>query len=210
MSPSTGRRYPLTMICAVFRVARSTVYLRMAPVPVVAGVATKRGPKTRVNDSAVVEAIRAVLAASPFHGEGYRKIRARLAHRGLAISGKRVLRLMRAHQLLAPRRLGPPNGDPAHAGTITTTRPDEMWGTDATRFYTEDDGWCWFFGAIDHCVDELVGWHVAKIGDRWAALEPLRQGVRHAFGRFARDVARGLRIRCDWGRSTSPMPGSTR
>src|SRR5437660_9205137 len=106
---------------------------------------------------------------------------------------------MRAHHLLAPRRLGPPNGDPAHAGTITTTRPDEMWGTDATRFYTEEDGWCWFFGAIDHCVDELVGWHTAKIGDRWAVLEPLRQGVRHVFGGFAKDVARGLRIRCDWG-----------
>jgi hypothetical protein len=59
-------------------------------------------------------------------------------------------------------------------------------------------GWCWFFGAIDHCVDELVGWHTAKIGDRWAALEPLRQGVRHEFGGFAKNVARGLRIRCDW------------
>src|SRR5439155_496893 len=47
--------------------------------------------------------------------------RARLAHRGLQLGGKRVLRLMRAHGLLAPRRLGPPNGDPAHAGTITTT-----------------------------------------------------------------------------------------
>jgi hypothetical protein len=43
---------------------------------------------------------------------------------------------------------------------------------------------------------ELVGWHTAKIGDRWAALEPLRQGVRYAFGRFAKDIARGLRIRC--------------
>jgi hypothetical protein len=43
------------------------------------------------------------------------------------------------------------------------------------------------------------GWHTAKIGDRWAALEPLRQGVRQVFGRFAKDVARGLRIRCDWG-----------
>src|SRR5207253_1551270 len=122
---------------------------------------------------------------------GYRKVRARLAHRGLGIGGKRVLRLMRVHHLLAPRRLGPPNGDPAHAGTITTTRPDEMWGTDATRFYTDEDGWCWFFGAIDHCVDELVGWHTAKIGDRWAALEPLRQGVRHVFGRVASGVARG-------------------
>ena len=81
------------------------------------------------------------------------------------------MRLMRAHSLLAPRRLGPPNGDPAHAGTITATRPDEMWGTDATRFYTEQDGWCWFFGAIGH----------------------------HAFGAFGKEIARGLRLRCDWG-----------
>ena len=198
VSPSTRRRYPLTMICAAYRLARSSVYAAAhaaAPAP----APLKPGPKTRHSDREIVEAIRAVLAASPFHGEGYRKIRARLAHRGLRLGGKRVLRLMRVHHLLAPRRLGPPNGDPAHAGTITTTRPDEMWGTDATRFYTEADGWCWFFGAIDHCVDELVGWHTAKIGDRWAALEPLRQGVRHVFGRFAKDVARGLRIRCDWG-----------
>ena len=199
VSPETGRRYPLTMICAVFRVPRSTVYRATAAAPAAVRVAAKRGPKTAYSDAEVVEAIHAVLAASPFHGEGYRKVRARLAYRGLALGGKRVLRLLRVHHLLAPRRLGPPNGDPAHAGTITTTRPDEMWGTDATRFYTEDDGWCWFFGAIDHCVDELVGWPTAKIGDRWAALEPLRQGVRHVFGRFAKDVARGLRIRCDWG-----------
>jgi len=74
-----------------------------------------------------------------------------------------------------------------------------MWGTDATRFYTEQDGWCWFFGAIDHYSDDLVGWHVAKLGDRWAALEPIRQGVRQACGGFSNDVARGLRVRYDWG-----------
>ena len=44
-----------------------------------------------------------------------------------------------------------------------------------------------------------MGWHVAKLGDRWAALEPIRQGVRHAFGAFGKDVARGVRLRCDWG-----------
>jgi transposase InsO family protein len=106
---------------------------------------------------------------------------------------------MRAHGLPAPRRLGPPNGDPAHAGTIITDRPDVMWGTDATRFYTEQDGWCWFFGAIDHHLDELLGWHAVKLGDRWAALEPIKQGVRHAFGGFRKDIARGLTMRCDWG-----------
>jgi putative transposase len=197
-SPSTGRRYPRTLLCAALRVARSSVYAVTAPTrPAAHG--GKRGPKTVQTDAALVTAIRAILTASPFHGEGYRKVRARLAHRGRPVSGKRVLRLMRQHGLLAPRRLGPPNGDPAHAGTIVTDRPDVMWGTDATRFYTERDGWCWFFGVIDHHTDELLGWHVAKRGDRWAALEPIRQGVRQAFGGFAKDVARGLSLRCDWG-----------
>jgi len=53
--------------------------------------------------------------------------------------------------------------------------------------------------SIDHHVAEVVGWHTAKLGDRWAALEPIRQGVRHAFGRFGKEVARGLALRCDWG-----------
>ena len=199
VSPSTGRRYPVTMLCAVFRVPRSTVYATAFEATVTPAAPLKRGPKTRTSDTELVEAIRAVLATTPFHGEGYRKVRARLAHRGLAVGGKRVLRLMRLHGLLAPRRLGPPSGNPAHDGTIITDQPDVMWGTDATRFYTERDGWCWFFGAIDHCLDEIVGWHTAKIGDRWAALEPIRQGVRHAFGTFGKEIARGLRLRCDWG-----------
>jgi transposase InsO family protein len=185
------------MICAVYRLARSSVYAAGPASP--SAPVGKRGPKTHVSDAGLVVEIRAVLAACPFHGEGYRKVRARLAHRGWAASGKRVLRLMRRHGLLAPRRLGPPNGNPAHDGTIITDRPDVMWGTDGTRFYTEQDGWCWFFGAIDHHLDEVVGWHTVKFGDRWAALEPIRQGVHHAFGRFGKDVARGLAIRCDWG-----------
>ncbi len=52
-------------------------------------------------DAVLVEAIRAVLAASPFHGEGYRKIWARLRFRGVRTSKERVRRLMRAHGLAA-------------------------------------------------------------------------------------------------------------
>lgn len=179
-SPSTRRRYPLTMICQVYRLARSTVYAATAgPAE---RVRQKRGPKTAWADAAVLETIHAVLAACPFYGEGYRKIRARLAHQGLRVGGKRVLRLMRAHGLLAPRRLGPPNGNPAHDGHIITDRPDVMWGTDGTRFYTVQAGWCWFFGVVDHHTDEVMGWHVAKYGDRWAALEPIRQGIKAVFG----------------------------
>jgi hypothetical protein len=139
-SPGTGRRYPLTMICATYRLARSSVYAGPSAAP--RAPRGKRGPKTAISDAALLTEIRDVLTACPFHGEGYRKVRARLAHRGYAASGKRVLRLMRAHSLLVGRRLGPPNGNPAHDGTITTARPDVMWGTDGTRFHTEQDGWC--------------------------------------------------------------------
>ena len=196
-SPSTGRRYPLTMVCAIYRAARATVYAQTAvTVEIERG---KRGPHTSGTDDDLVAAIRTVLAETPFHGEGHRKVRVRLRALGWRVGKNRVLRLMRVHWLLAPQRAGHPHGDPAHAGTITTERPNVMWGTDATRFYTEGEGWCWFFGAIDHASDDIVGWHVAKLGDRWAALEPIHQGVRMAFGAFGKDVARGLAIRSDWG-----------
>jgi transposase InsO family protein len=116
----------------------------------------------------------------------------------MRVGKKRVLRLMREHGLLAPTRSGHRHGNPAHTGKITTDRPDELWGTDATVFYAGRDGWCWFFGAIDHGTDEIVGWKTTKRGDRWAALEPIHQGVRYAFGAFGKDIARGLTVRHDW------------
>src|SRR5438445_6639050 len=45
----------------------------------------------------------------------------------------------------------------------------------------------------------MMGWHVAKIGDRWAALEPIRQGLTIAFGTIAPKVALGVALRHDWG-----------
>lgn len=198
-SPFTHRRYPLTMVCASYRLARATVYAQADTGETAPATRAKRGPKTAVTDTVLIDAMRQVLAASPFHGEGHRKMRVRLRGLGHRVGRNRVLRLMRAAGLLAPQRAGHPHGDPAHTGTITTERPNVMWGTDATRFYTERDGWCWWFGAIDHASDDIVGWHVAKIGDRWAALEPIRAGARLAFGTFAKDVARGLTVRSDWG-----------
>src|SRR5262249_60760341 len=101
VSRATRRVYPLTMICAVYRVARSSVYAMRPPAPVPTP-ASKPGPKTHHSDGEVLEAIRAVLAACPFHGEGYRKVRARLAHRGLHLGGQAVFRLQRRHGLRAP------------------------------------------------------------------------------------------------------------
>ena len=187
----------MTLICEALHAPRSSVYtVATARASADRG---KRGPKTVLADAELVVEIRAVLAACPFHSEGHRKVNFRLRAKGIRVGRNRVLRLMGAHDLLAPSRPRHEHGDPAHAGTIVTTRPDEMWGTDATRFYTEREGWCWFFGAVDHYTTEVMGWHVAKVGDRWAALEPIRQGMTMAFGSIAPKVALGVALRHDWG-----------
>ena len=54
-------------------------------------------------------------------------MKARLAAKGIRVGKNRVLRLMRAHGLLAPVRRGHPRGDRTHSGRIRTERPDEFW-----------------------------------------------------------------------------------
>ncbi len=130
-----------------------------------------------------------MLRAGGFCSEGHRKGRERLRFHGTRVDKQRVLRLLRQANLLAPTRRRHVHGDRTHAGTITSSRPDELWGTDGTRSYTRREGWCWSFGAIDHCAEDVVGWHVAKAGDRWAALQPIRQGVRRTHGHYAPKLA---------------------
>jgi transposase InsO family protein len=144
--------------------------------------------------------MRRLLAASPFPGEGYRKVWARLRHGGIRTSPRRVLRLMRAHHLLAPTRQGHPHGPKAHDGTIIPEQVDTMWGTDMTATYTREDGQVAIFIAVDHYSAECVGIHAAKQGTRFEALEPIRQGVRTSFGAFGQDIAHGLLLRHDHGR----------
>jgi len=62
----------------------------------------RRGPKTRYSDEDVLAQIRRAIQESPFHGEGHRKVWARLRVRDVRTSMRRVLRLMRENDLLAP------------------------------------------------------------------------------------------------------------
>ena len=74
-----------------------------------------------------------------------------------------------------------------------------MWGTDGVRVFTAEDGWVWTFAAVDHWNAECVGWHVCKVGNRFAALEPVAQGLGRLYGSVEADVARGLALRMDHG-----------
>jgi putative transposase len=196
-SPSAGRRCGLARVCRVLEVPRSTVYAararRRSPVE-----PRKRGPKTGWTDAELTDRIRGVLARSPFVGEGYRKVWARLRLAGIRTSKPRVLRLMREAGLLAPTRTGQPHGPAAHDGTIIPERPDAMWGIDATAGWT-DEGTATVFIAVDHFTAECVGIHAARRGTRVEALEPLRQGIRAHFDAYRADVATGLALRHDHG-----------
>jgi putative transposase len=195
-SPSGGGPYGLARVCRVWGVARSTVCRHREPPR--AAALRRPGPAGPMPDAELLEAIRAVLAASPFHGEGHRKVWARLRHGGVRTSRRRVLRLMREADLLAPSRTGAPRGPRSHDGTIITDAIDTMWGTDLTTT-TTGEGQAAVFVAVDHCSAECVGIHASRSADRFQALEPLRQGVRRHFGGFAKEVARGLAVRHDHG-----------
>ena len=109
-----------------------------------------------------------------------------------------MLRVIRAAGLLSPHR-GRQGEPKRHDGTIVTSAPDVMWGTDGVRVFTVEDGWGWTFAVVDHWNGECVGWHVCKVGDRFAALEPVAQGLRRCYGSVAADAARGLALRMDHG-----------
>ena len=193
-SPSTGRAYGVARVARVWRLGRASVYRRRAT----PAEPRRRGPVSALPDADLVAEIRAVLTASPFHGEGYRKAWARLRVKGVRTAKRRVMRLMAEHGLRAPGRQGRPRGPRAHDGTIRTARIDEMWGTDLTTTWT-GEGPVSVMIAVDHCSGECVGIHAAKRATRFEALEPVRQGMRERFGTFAKEAAKGLKLRHDHG-----------
>jgi putative transposase len=61
--------------------------------------------KVALDDDSLLALIREDLAASPFKGEGHRKVFGRLRHvQGHGVGRNRILRLMRLHRLLSPHR----------------------------------------------------------------------------------------------------------
>ena len=200
-SPLAGKSYGTQFVCRAFAVPRSSYYAWKKG----AGPAgerpgpKKRGPKTDITDEELLALIRADLAASPFTGEGHRKVWARLRfQKGIRTSRKRVLRLMRENNLLSPHRQ-PQGKENVHLGTITTTVPNEMWVTDGARILTVEEGWIWAFFCVDHWNAECLGHHVSKRGTRFAALEPLAMALEGTHGSVGADVARGLSLRLDHG-----------
>jgi len=140
ISISARRRYGVARICRVWGIARAGVYRSRRAAAGPPAPRRRPGPAGPMPDAALVEAIRQALTHSPFHGEGYRKVWARLRHQGPRTSRERVRRLMRENGLQATTRLGRPRGPRNHDGTIIPEAVDAMWDEPSSRHRFEADG----------------------------------------------------------------------
>ena len=202
ISPSARRRYGLARVCSAWKMPRSTFYAQSFPAadPLLPAAKNraKRGPKTALDDDALLALIRADIAASHFIGEGHRKVHARLHFvAGHKVGRNRVLRLMREHRLLSPHRSAFVPAK-AHDGRIITDAPNLRWATDGAKIWTTDDGWVWLFDLVEHWNGECLGWHVCKTGSRFAAWEPIAQALGALPGGKPH-AARGIELRHDHG-----------
>ena len=187
---------PLATVCRVTGAPRSTIYHRRCRGE---DLGVRPGPRTLLNDDELTERIRGVITYGSFSGEGHRKVRAHLRReQQLCVGKNRVLRLMRNAGLLAPQRVAKRRRPRVHDGRVITDAPNLRWGTDATMAWTREDGWVWVFVLVDHHTDEAWA-HVAKVGNRFAALQPVYDAVIDRFGRLGPNIARGIKLRHDWG-----------
>ena len=120
-SCATAKPYGVKLVCRTWEQPRSSYYAhrRRPGLPVFGWPRPANGgPRPPSQTTELLELIRADLQASPFQGEGHRKVWARLRVRdGVKVGRRRVLRLMRENHLLSPlsgparQPSSPPGGD---------------------------------------------------------------------------------------------------
>lgn len=195
ISPVTEKLYGLKRVCAVWGISRASIYRKMRKLD---KPPRKRGPKPIVEESALLEHIKGDIQKSPFKGEGHRKVHARLRRIGVKVGRNRILNVMHVNQLLSPHR-GTYRPSNPHDGRITTDVPNDTWCSDGMKVETVDNGWAWVFSVAEHWNSECMGWYVCKIGDRFAALEPVTRAVKNRYGSLEKGIAKGLKLRIDNG-----------
>jgi putative transposase len=131
LSPSRNQSYGLARVTRVWNVSRASVYRSRIEAPPRCPLRCP-GPVGACPDAELAGHIRHYIEASPFHGEAYRKICARLRFAGVRASPRRVRRVMGEHGLLAPHR-AVRNETKPHDGELASVWCQHAWPLDGAK-----------------------------------------------------------------------------
>ena len=153
-------QYPIALLCRCLRVSRSGFYAWVG-----------RGPSRRVRDDQRLTAQLRLVHADSRHTYGRPRLCRALRARGIAVSGKRVARLMRAAGLRARgRRRFIVTTDSRHNYAIAPNRVhrrfrprrvNRVWAADMTACRLQY-GWCYLAVVLDLASRRVIGWAVGR------------------------------------------------
>jgi putative transposase len=150
---------------------------------------------TQRND-ALVQRIRELKAEHPFWG--YRRIWAYLRFvEHQPMNKKRILRLMREHQLLVTPNLRLRAKRTSTGRKPKPTKPNEWWGIDMTKVLVEGVGWIYIVVVLDWYSKLIVGHYAGMQCKSQHWLVALEMAVNRQFPDGARD--KGLSLMSDNG-----------
>ena len=184
-------------LCAITGLSRASFYRSHEP------------KLTKRDDADLCDVIQRL--ALQRRNEGYRRITRRLRDEGLVVNAKRVLRLMRADNLLSLRKrpFVPPTTDSRHkfavapnlAARIEPTGPDQLWVADIT-YVRLAEGFVYLAVVIDAFSRKAVGFALDSHLEARLALAALDMAVAQRKPRpgIVHHSDRGVQYACaDYG-----------
>ena len=119
----------------------------------------RRALRVVQGDAALLPRIQQIKAEHPFWG--YRRIWAYLRFvEQRPVNKKRVLRLLREHQLLVPPNLRLKAKRTPLRSKPKPTKPNEWWGIDMTKLMVSGLGWVYMVVVLDWYTKTIIGYYV--------------------------------------------------
>jgi len=131
-----------------------------------------------------------------YTGYGYRRVTAELRRRGFTVNHKRVLRIMKQHNLICKKkRFKPTTTDSNHNNVvypnlirdIDIVRPNQIWASDIT-YIRLVKGFVFLAVIIDLFTRRCIGWELSRRLDNRLALNALRMALRNREGENLEDL----------------------
>lgn len=181
-----AQAYPVTDICAVVGLARSTFYHR------------QQAP----SDAGLGEALTTLAGEYPTYG--YRRVTALLHRQGWRVNHKRIQRLMQQMGLQRPvkqRKRRTTNSDPPFPRYPNLMReaaakhPDAIWVADITYVRLEGD-FVYLAVLMEVFTRAVRGWHLSHSLDRHLTLTALRRALAAGHDPRIHHSDQGLQYAC--------------